>query len=65
MPYYFSEPCTRAIVKRKGTPSICEPSRCYRLGNDLIFFVSYFEGILVKHHVCGIEKKKDKLNTRF
>ena len=30
--------CTTANVKKNWPPSICEPSRCYRLAYDLIFF---------------------------
>ena len=38
--------------------SICKLSRCYHLVNDLIFFVTYFKGGLVKHHFFGRENKK-------
>ena len=52
-------PCTTVIVETEtGTPSISEPSRCYRLAHDLIFLVSYFKRGLIKHHVSGKENKK-------
>ena len=55
---YFYEPCTTAFWKKPGTPSICQPSQCYHLAHDLIFFVSNFGTGLVKHHFHGGENKE-------
>ena len=60
---FFNKPCTTAIVKRTGAPSICEPSRCYSLAYDLIFLWVILREFLLNIMFVKERIKKNKLDS--